>query len=171
MDYRNINMSTLVEIFDYSRKQMDVWAKEKGLPSLDDKARKKRYDSRAVHDWFVKREIDKITKDFDEDEANFTGDGSPNLEKYRYYMGETKKFDLRVKKGEYIEREKVILDLRLLVEHAMKSLQMLGKEMAFKLSTETDLKVIQEMIDSRVIEILEGISLSRIPDSEEAEEE
>lgn len=167
-DYRGIGMTDLIAIFPHTDVSFREWAKSEGMPSHKGETNKNLYDTIKVHNFLLDRHLRKVIGEpSPEDES---AEPSDQLERFRKWAADTKKFDLSVKKGDYILKEQILLDLRLLVTHARKQFQMVSKELAFKLSTETDIKIIEDIIDHRIIEILEGISLSNIPNDEIDEE-
>jgi len=167
VDFSNASLQTIHDIFGHSKSSLIEW-KGEGMPYHTSQTGKKDvFDVPKVYKWILDREITKIIGDIDtEDES---GEPTDYLERVRKYQAETSKFNLKIKRGEYIEKEQILLDLRLLVTHAMKNLQALGKELAFKLSNLNDIKEIESMIEERVVEILEQISLSNIQERNDEE--
>lgn len=168
-DYHNVSLQDLHDIFGHAKSTLIGWKKDKIIPYHDSPTGKKDvFDTRAVYEALVDKDVKKIIGEIDIDDDS--GEITDNLERFRKYSADTKKFDLNIKKGEYILKEQILLDLRLLVTHAQKKFQMLGKELAFKLSTVTDIEEVENQINTKVIEILDGISLSRIPSDNEENE-
>jgi len=164
-DYSIVTISEVHEIFGHSRSMLNDLRTSGALADCSTRSatgNKELYNTVKIYHLLKQKDIDKLMTKLDpEDEG---GDPSDNLDRFRKYAADTKKFDLKIKKGEYIEKEQILLDLRLLVTHAQKSLQMLGKEVSFALTSETEQKAIEEIIDNRVTEILSQISYSNIPE-------
>ena len=159
-NWQEVNLSDLCGILGTTRATINAW-KKLGMPcaEVDDKTV---YSVRDVFLWKIDYEKEK-TKTGTVLDGDLGGESTDALERYRTIKADQAKFDLEIKKGLFVERDKYEETLRKAATYARKYLQNLGKLLGVKLAKEKKTATIVKTIDGEVEGILRRMVEEFVP--------
>lgn len=150
MDWRNLNQQTVMKVLDTNAHRLNKWL-ARGCPCSVVDGRKT-YDCGKILEWRVARERE--AAGVDGDLGGEDGATTDALEEYRRVKAETARFDLEVKQGRYVEKEKHEQVLDAVGDYVRKEMQELGKRVAIQVAKASTPEDCEKVIADAVVESL-----------------
>ena len=151
----------LCTVLGMDRAVVNKWSKL-GMPVIERKG-KKLYSPKAIFDWKIKYEKDRAKQSVSLD-GDLGGETSDALERYRTIKAKQAEFDLDIKMGLFVPREKYEETLKRAATYMRKYLQNLGKLLGIKLAKERKAASIIKAIEAEVEGILRRSVEEFVPD-------
>jgi len=168
--YRSMQAAELAKVLSVSGAIVSKFVSE-GMPHVQE-GNKKRFDTRKVIDWVVKRGgLDnrgkKTSKDqrnpntalpLDDDSDDPNEPFSDNLDRQRKLQGDKIELEIQRRKGELIELRAHDEFVNKAGSFCRSAFQAMPKKLAVKLAKEHDVNVIEKLLQNEVVSILKELS-------------
>lgn len=153
-NWRALNQQTVLSILNTRAHTINKWV-DKGCP-IEYKDGKKTYDVAKILNWRIEyqKQLDQYVPE-DPDVEGIHGDAKGELLRVKI---EREKFDLGVKKGDYITKEIYEQEFREAGDYIRQSFQNIPKKLSLKLSKVKELNEIEKVISEEINSILKHIS-------------